>query len=48
MQYSNKESLLTEQNLETDSNTFTLKKLINNYRIPEVSFIFPIVSRSLG
>jgi len=47
MQYCNKQTSLTEQNLETDSNTFTLKKLINNYRIHEVSVIFPIVNRSL-
>lgn len=46
MQYSKKETPLTEQNLDTDSYTFILKKMINNYRVPEVSVNFPIVSRS--
>lgn len=46
MQYSNKETPLTDHNLESDEHTFILKKMINNYRVPEVSVNFPIVSRS--
>ena len=46
MQYSNKESPLTDPNLETDEYTFILKKMVYNYRVPEVSVNFPIVSRS--